>query len=445
MQKKYFGTDGIRGKANEFPLVPEFITKLARGVVSILKLKEGEHVVVGLDTRLSGVMLEAALTAGFLSEGINVHHLGVVSTPVTAFVTKNSNTSAGIMLTASHNPFEDNGIKIFTADGYKLSDQQEAELEAYLDAEHKVDYKAVALSMSAERPEEAYFDKLTSLVGETSLEGMKVVVDCANGANFFSAPDFFQSLGIEVIPMAIEPDGKNINQNCGAVHPEEAAKLVMQHKADLGVCFDGDGDRLIMIDENGEVISGDKILCIAALAMKRRGELKNDTLVATVMSNLGLRDALEKEGIALETTGVGDKLVLERMREKGFSLGGENSGHIIFSDYTTTGDGLLSALLMILEIKNCGKKLSQLAECMDEYPQQLTNLPVSSKPPISDVPALKDCIDLAEQELGDSGRILVRYSGTENKIRVLVEAKEQDLVDKYTKVLSEAVQKELGN
>ncbi len=445
MSKTYFGTDGIRGKANEFPLIPEFAMNLARAICEVIEIGEEESVVIGLDTRVSGVMLEAAMTSAFLAEGVSVHHLGVVSTPVTAFMTRETNAAAGIMITASHNPYEDNGIKIFNDDGYKLSDEQEEAIEAFLDDEEaEITMGGVGLSMSPEDPVGHYFQKLYGLVEDLELDGLKVVVDCANGATCFSAPHFLESLGLEIVPMAVEPDGKNINENCGAVHPEAAAELVKKEGADLGVCFDGDGDRLIMIDENGNTITGDRILCLAALAMKARGELKNDTLVATVMSNLGLRDALAAEGIKLETTGVGDKLVMERMLEGEFSLGGENSGHIIFGDYTTTGDGLLSALVVIAEMKKSGKKLSELADCMSEYPQKLTNIYVKEKPEIEEVPKLYTAIKEAEAALSSTGRVLVRYSGTETKIRVLVEAKEQENVDFWSDHICKAVQKTIG-
>lgn len=445
MAKNYFGTDGIRGTANEFPLIPEMMTTLARAICEVLEIGEEENVVIGLDTRVSGVMLEAALTSAFLAEGVSVHHLGVVPTPITAFITKETNAAAGIMITASHNPYQDNGIKIFNDDGYKLSDEQEDAIEDYLDDEEaEMTMGDVGISMSVEQPEGLYFQKLLRVVDGADLEGLKVVVDCANGASCFSAPQFLESLGIQVIPMAHEPDGKNINENCGAVHPEEAGKLVISEGADLGVCFDGDGDRLIMIDEKGRTITGDRILCLAALAMKEKGALKNDTLVATVMSNLGLRDALAEQQITLETTGVGDKLVMERMREGDFSLGGENSGHIIFGDYTTTGDGLLSALVVITELKRSGRKLSELADCMSEYPQRLTNLYVTDKPEIEDVPRLYTAIKEAEAALADSGRTLVRYSGTENKIRVLVEAKEEENVTFWSDHICKAVKKTIG-
>jgi len=445
MAKSFFGTDGIRGKANEFPLIPEFVTKLARAICEVIEIGEEESVVIGLDTRVSGVMLEAAMTSAFLAEGVSVHHLGVVSTPVTALITRESNAAAGIMITASHNPYEDNGIKIFNDDGYKLSDEQEETLEEILeDEEAGITLGSVGLSLNVEQPEGLYFQKLTPIVEGLDLSDLTLVVDCANGATAFSAPQFLEHLGMKVIPMAVEPDGKNINEKCGAVHPEAAAELVKEKGADLGVCFDGDGDRLIMIDENGQVITGDRILCLCALAMKERGELKNDTLVATVMSNLGLRDALSEKGISLETTGVGDKLVMERMQEGGFSLGGENSGHIIFGDYTTTGDGLLSALVVISELKKSGKKLSELTSCMAEYPQKLTNIYVKDKPEIEEVPRLHTAIKEAEAALSSTGRTLVRYSGTENKIRVLVEAKEQSDVELWSEHICKAVKKTIG-
>ena len=445
MDKIFFGTDGIRGKANDFPLIPEFTIKLARAVCEVLEIGEEESVVIGLDTRVSGVMLEAAMTAAFLAEGVSVYHLGVVPTPVTAFVTKDTNSAAGIMITASHNPSEDNGIKIFNEEGFKLSDEEELQIEEILeDDDAALTVGAVGNSLNLTTPEGVYLEKLRTLVANEDFSGLKVVVDCANGAASFIAPSFLRSLGIEVIPVAIEPNGVNINEKCGAVHPDVAAQQVLAHGADLGICFDGDADRLIMIDEKGSVITGDRILCLTALAMQARGELKHNTLVATVMSNLGLKDALAKNGISLEVTGVGDKLVMERMLEGGFSLGGENSGHIIMSDYTTTGDGILNSLVVISELKKSGKRFSELADCMTDYPQKLTNLPVKEKPELESIPLLSTAIKEANAALASTGRTNVRYSGTESKIRVLVEAKEQDEVNLWTNHITSAIKKTIG-
>jgi len=445
MAKTFFGTDGIRGKANEFPLIPEFATKLARAICEVLEIGEEESVVIGLDTRVSGVMLEAAMTAAFLAEGVSVHHLGVVPTPVTAFLTKETNAAVGIMITASHNPYEDNGIKIFNDDGYKLSSEQEDAIEELLlDEESGMTEGSVGLSMSVEQPEGLYFQKLLEIVDEVELEGTKVVVDCAHGATSFSAPQFLESIGLAVTAMGHEPDGRNINKECGSVHPDKASALVVQEKAEIGMCFDGDGDRVILIDEKGQIVSGDRILCMAAIALKEKGKLKNDTLVATVMSNLGLKDSLEKHGIAVETTGVGDKLVMERMLEGEFNLGGENSGHIIFGDYTTTGDGLLSALVVLAEMKRTGKTLSEFADCMEEYPQSLVNIPVQETPEISEVPLLNTAIKEANAALSTTGRTLVRYSGTEKLIRVMVEAKEESDVALWSKHICDAIRKTIA-
>lgn len=449
MADTLFGTDGIRGVANEYPITPELALRVGRAVARALSAaKGGKHkVVIGKDTRISGYMLETALTSGLVSEGARVLLTGPVPTPAVAHLTRSMACDAGIMLTASHNPFQDNGIKIFGPDGYKLGDQLEATVEQMLHdrrlegpAPGATVGKAVRVDDSVGR----YIEFAKSAVGAGSLEGLKVVVDCANGAGYFVGPLIFEELGAEVIKLAAKPNGRNINEGCGALHPELAAAAVKEHGADIGVCFDGDADRVIFVDANGAVISGDRVLCLCAKALHESGELRGNTLVATVMSNLGLRDALAADGISLETTGVGDRLVLERMREGNFALGGENSGHIIFADHATTGDGIMSALKVLQVMKAKGATLAELADCMSEYPAELVNMNVKEKPPIESIPALVDAIGAAEAAFGDEGRTLVRYSGTEKKIRILVEAKDAALAGEQSAKLSAAVQSTIG-
>ena len=449
MAENLFGTDGIRGVANEYPITPELALKVGRAVARALKAgKSGQHkVVIGKDTRISGYMLETALTSGLVSEGAMVLLTGPIPTPAVAHLTRSMACDAGIMLTASHNPYVDNGIKIFGPDGYKLGDELEATVERMLH-DRRLEGpepgvrvgKAVRVDDSVGR----YIEFAKSAVGAGSLEGLKVVVDCANGAGYFVGPLIFEELGAEVIKLATKPNGRNINEGCGALHPELAAQAVKEHGADIGICFDGDADRVIFVDANGAVISGDRVLCLCAKALHESGELRGNTLVATVMSNLGLRDALAADGISLETTGVGDRLVLERMREKNYALGGENSGHIIFADHATTGEGIMSALKVLQVTKAKSATLAELADCMSEYPAQLVNLKVKEKPPIESIPALVEAIGAAEAAFGDEGRTLVRYSGTEKKIRILVEAKDAVLAGEQSAKLVAAVQSTIG-
>lgn len=442
-----FGTDGIRGIANEYPITPEVALRIGRAVARVLSAqKPGRHkVVIGKDTRVSGYMLETALTSGLVSEGARVMLTGPVPTPAVAHLTKSMACDAGIMLTASHNPYADNGIKIFGPDGYKLNDELEEQVEAIILGD-QLEPKDVRLG-KAFRIDDAtgrYIEYAKSSIGSQNLSGLKVVVDCAHGAGYFVGPLIFEELGAEVIEIGTSPDGYNINEGFGSLHPEKAAELVVSEGADLGVCLDGDADRVIFIDGKGNVISGDRVLCLCAIAMKQAGQLTGDTLVSTVMSNLGLRDALAEHGITLETTAVGDRHVLERMREGEFNLGGENSGHIIFSDFATTGDGIVSALMCLSFIQKSGKSLAELADCMTEYPQLLVNIPVKEKPAITDVPELQKAIDDATAILGDSGRAFVRYSGTEKKIRVLVEAKDQAIAEVQSAAICAAVSSTIG-
>ena len=403
--------------------------------------------VIGKDTRVSGYMLETALTSGLVSEGARVLLTGPIPTPGVAHLTRSMACDAGIMLTASHNPYADNGIKIFGPDGYKLGDVLEREVERMIHDETMQGPEQGARVGKAVRIEDSvgrYIEFAKNAVGAGSLAGLKVVVDCANGAAYFVGPLIFEELGAEVIKLGTKPDGRNINEGCGALHPELAAKAVLEHGADLGVCFDGDADRVIFVDAGGRVISGDRVLCLCAKAMKESGNLRGDTLVATVMSNLGLRDSLAADGIALETTGVGDRLVLERMREKNYALGGENSGHIIFADHSTTGDGIMSALKVFQVMKDKGAPLAELAACMEEYPQKVVNLRVKEKPPMEEVPALNEAIKEVESIFSGKGRTLVRYSGTEQLIRILVECPEAQDAEEQAEKIAGAVRETIG-
>jgi len=449
MAEKLFGTDGIRGVANEYPITPETALRLGRAVARALDAaKGGKHkVVIGKDTRISGYMLETALTSGLVSEGARVLLTGPIPTPAVAHLTRSMACDAGIMLTASHNPYADNGIKIFGPDGYKLGDELEEEIERLLfdrRLEGPVAGASVGKAMRIDDSVGRYIEFAKNAVGAGSLEGLKVVVDCANGAGYFVGPLIFEELGAEVIKLADKPDGRNINEGCGALHPELAAAAVLEHGADIGVCFDGDADRVIFVDAAGKVVSGDRVLCLCAKALHEAGELRGNTMVATVMSNLGLRDALAADGISLETTGVGDRQVLERMREKGYALGGENSGHIIFADHATTGDGIMSALKVLQVMKAKGATLAELADCMDEYPSELVNMAVTEKPAIESIPALMKAIAAAEAAFGEEGRTLVRYSGTEKKIRILVEAKDAQMAAEQSANLTAAVKATIG-
>ncbi|MDB4143979.1 phosphoglucosamine mutase [Akkermansiaceae bacterium] len=442
-----FGTDGIRGVANEYPITPEVAIRIGRAVARVLKAQRpGRHkVVIGKDTRVSGYMLETALTSGLVSEGARVLLTGPVPTPAVAHLTKSMACDAGIMLTASHNPYADNGIKIFGPDGYKLNDALEEEVEKIILGDQPAPTgvrlgKAFRIDDATGR----YIEFAKSSIGSQNLSGLKVVVDCAHGAGYFVGPLIFEELGAEVIKLGTSPDGYNINEGFGSLHPEKAAERVIAEKADIGICLDGDADRVIFIDGNGDVISGDRVLCLCAKALKGKGKLRGNTLVSTVMSNLGLRDALAADGIDFIATDVGDRHVLERMREGNFNLGGENSGHLIFSDFATTGDGIVSALMVLSFIQDTGKTLAELADCMSEYPQLLVNLPVSEKPPLEEVPAITAAIAAANVAFGENGRTLVRYSGTEKKLRVLVEAKDSALAESQSAAIVASVKNTIG-
>lgn len=441
---KLFGTDGIRGRAHEYPVTAEMAARLGRAVVSVFGASGRAKVLIGRDTRESGEVLEEGLVAGLLESGAEVVRLGVVPTPAVALLVRKTGATAAVMLTASHNPYQDNGMKVFGGDGFKLPDNLEAKLEDLLLGEG--DARAVSGGSVTVMSDalDIYRESAKASVDGMDLSGLKLVLDAGNGAGYRVASEIFRDLGAEVIEMAVEPDGKNINHECGALHADGAGKLVLELGADLGVSLDGDADRVIFTDATGEIVSGDRTLAMCAVALHEAGKLKANTMVSTVMSNLGLDEAMREVGVSVLRSGVGDRLVLEKMRNVGLSFGGENSGHLIFSDHATTGDGIVSALQVCRMMKEKGKSLRELSAIMREYPSRLVNLPVSAKPPLEGLAKLQELISQAERSFGKEGRQLIRYSGTEKKIRVLVEHKDEHKVDMWIRKFSAAIEEEIG-
>lgn len=446
---KYFGTDGVRGEAN-VELTPELAFKLGRFGGYVLSQHETDtpRVFVARDTRISGQMLEAALVAGLLSVGIHVYKLGVLATPGVAYLVRTEKASAGVMISASHNPAQDNGIKFFAGDGFKLDDALEAEIEALLDAEEDTLPRPSAQGLGdvVDYPEglRKYQQFLVSTGLE--LEGMKVALDTANGAAATSARQVFADLGAELTVMAEHSDGLNINEGVGSTHPEKLQELVKESGSQIGLAFDGDSDRLIAVDENGDLVDGDRIMYIVGKYLADKGLLAKNTIVTTVMSNLGFHKALDREGIEKAVTAVGDRYVVEEMRNGGYNVGGEQSGHVILMDYNTTGDGQLTAVQLTKIMKETGKKLSELAAEVTIYPQKLVNIRVenSMKDKAMEVPAIAAIIEKMEAEMAGNGRILVRPSGTEPLLRVMAEAPTDAEVDYYVDTIADVVRAEIG-
>lgn len=444
---KYFGTDGVRGVANA-ELTPELAYKIGRcgGYVLTGKAKHPQ-VIIGRDTRISGPMLEAALVAGLLSIGANVIQVGVVSTPGVAYLTRILGADAGVMISASHNPVEDNGIKFFGGDGFKLSDETELEIERLMDAETDELPRPVGgeIGKVTENPEAKfqYMEYIKTSV-KSSFEGLTIALDCANGAAYELAPRIFEELGAKVIATGANPDGRNINAGCGSTHPEALVQVVLKHQADLGLSFDGDADRLIAIDEKGEEVDGDYLLTICGDALHQEGKLNHGTIVTTVMSNLGFFKAVKDLGMKTAQTAVGDRYVMEEMRKGGYNLGGEQSGHVIFLDYNTTGDGMLTALQVVDTMVQSGKKLSELKEKMRKFPQVLVNVRVGDKSKLKGNQAVEQAIAKVEEQLGENGRVLVRPSGTESLIRVMAEGPDRAEVEEYVNTIAAVIQKELS-
>ncbi|MBE9544120.1 MAG: phosphoglucosamine mutase [Proteobacteria bacterium] len=447
---KLFGTDGIRGKAGEYPMTEEMAVRVGRAVaMTFTGPDEPSKIIVGRDTRLSGPLLESALVAGISSVGADACLTGVIPTPGVAFLVSSLKAGAGIVISASHNPYYDNGIKIFNGRGCKLSDEKEAQIEELLLAGDSAgrnqpapETGRVSINSTMLKSYIAFLN--STLSPDLSLKGLRVVLDCANGATCRIAPELFSELGAQVDALGIQPDGKNINDDCGSEHPEGLIEKVLKSNADIGLAFDGDGDRLIAVDEKGGVLSGDQILAICAKDLKQKGRLKNDLVVSTVMSNMGLGVALQNLGIRHETARVGDRYVMEKMIAAGAILGGEDSGHIIFADDHTSGDGILSALKLIEAMQSANRTLSELRKVMTVYPQVLINVDVETKPDINTVPAIADAIKSVEAELGERGRVLVRYSGTQPLCRVMVEGPSVAETRRYCEQLSEIIKVNIG-
>lgn len=447
-----FGTDGIRGVANRPPLTPEMVARVGSAAVEMVAKQTTARpvVVVGRDTRRSGDLIESALLAGMISAGASVLRAGIVPTPAVALLAREAKADLGVAITASHNPFEDNGLKFFRGDGYKLSD--EAELAISDLAQSGGAYTALTrigadLGKVAriEQPLRRYLDFARGSVPPVfTLTGLRIAVDCANGAAFESTPTLLRELGAEVHAFHHEPDGVNINRDCGSTHPEEIARRVRETGAHVGIAHDGDADRLLVCDEQGEILDGDVLLAIAALDYLRRGKLAEQTLVATVMSNFGLDETLAKDGGKVVRTAVGDRHVLAEMVRRGLNVGGEQSGHLIFRDFSTTGDGLVSALQILAVMKSSGRPLSDLKQCLVRYPQAQRNLAVKRKPPFAELPEVDRLVAEAEQALTGRGRVLLRYSGTESKVRLLLEGPDEIEINRHADRIAAALNAAIG-
>ncbi|MES9816721.1 MAG: phosphoglucosamine mutase [Candidatus Thiodiazotropha sp.] len=441
MSRKYFGTDGVRGRFGEGPITPEFVLKLGWAVGRVLGTEAKSRVLIGKDTRISGYLLESALEAGLTAAGVNITLLGPMPTPSVAYLTRTLHAQAGVVISASHNPYQDNGIKFFSAEGLKLPDELETAIEAEMEKPLlTVDSSDLgrAEKMAAEG---RYIEFCKSTIPlKTRFKGMKIVVDCANGATYNIAPYVFDEMGADVIAIGNQPNGFNINDGVGSTYPEHLKQAVLEHEADLGIALDGDGDRLIMVDDQGNEVDGDEILYIIACSRMRHGVLKG-AVVGTLMSNLGLEHALRDHGVVFERTQVGDRYIMERLTEKGWVLGGEQSGHIICLDRTTTGDGIIAALQVLEEMYATNSTLRELCAGMSKYPQKLTNVHLGSRNPqeIMDSEQVRRSVREAEVEMGDSGRILLRPSGTEPLIRVMVEGNDGTKVDDLSDHIAAAV------
>jgi phosphoglucosamine mutase len=448
--RKLFGTDGIRGVANVYPMTGELMLKLGRAVA--YNIKRGNHrhrIVIGKDTRVSGYMLETALASGLCSMGVDVLLCGPLPTPAISQLTVSMRADAGAVISASHNPYQDNGIKFFSADGFKLPDEVEADIEDLVanDKLHHLRPTATSIGKAFRIDDAAgryiVYAKST-FPRHLTLEGLTIVVDCAHGAGYRVAPAVLEELGARVIVIGNTPDGKNINRGFGALHPETMCKTVKKTGANLGIALDGDADRLIVSDEKGRVVNGDAVMAICGLDLIRRKALPKKTLVSTVMSNLGLDQAIAKAGGRVLRTRVGDRYVVEELRRGGYSFGGEQSGHLIFLDHATTGDGTVAALALLAVMVESGRSVSELASCMTVFPQAQLGLQVSSKPELESLPEVMRSIRDVEKKLGGSGRVLVRYSGTEPKVRVLVEGPDQKVIDSYAAQIAGELKKAIG-
>jgi phosphoglucosamine mutase len=448
MMRKLFGTDGVRGVANVYPITTEMAMQIGRAAACIFRNGSRRHrIVIGKDTRLSGYMIEHALSAGICSMGVDVLLVGPLPTPGIANITSSMRADAGVVISASHNPFQDNGIKFFCRNGFKLPDDMELKIEELVFSKEMDSCRPIATDVGKiYRIDDAagrYVVFLKSTFPkELDLSGLKIVLDCANGAAYKIAPTVLEELGAEVIPLGVKPNGANINDGCGSLHPEVISEAVKEHRADLGIALDGDADRVIFVDEFGKEVDGDQIMAICATYMLRHRKLRKGTLVATVMSNMGLDISVKKAGGKIIKTAVGDRYVVEEMRRGGYNLGGEQSGHMIFLDHNTTGDGMLSALQVLAIMRKTNKTLAELAQVMIPLPQVLLNVRVTEKRDITTIPAIANRIRSIEEELKDEGRILIRYSGTEPLLRIMLEGEDRRRITDWANELADLVKKQ---
>lgn len=449
-ERQLFGTDGVRGVANIPPMTTETAMQLGRAAAHVFKEGNKRHrLVIGKDTRLSGYMLENALVAGICSMGVDVLQVGPLPTPGIAFITASMRADAGVVISASHNPYQDNGIKFFSRNGFKLPDELEMRLEELVLSSEIDAMRPIADEVGkAFRVDDAVGRYVVFLKNtfprDLDLQGLKIVLDCAHGAAYKVAPAVLEELGAEVIAIGVSPNGTNINEGCGSTYPEVMSKAVVEHGADLGIALDGDADRVIFVDEAGREVDGDHIMAICGAEMIKAGRLKQNTVVATVMSNLGLEIAMKELGGQVVRTAVGDRYVVEEMRRCGYNLGGEQSGHMIFLDHNTTGDGVLSALQVLAIVQRSGKPLSELARLMTSLPQVLVNVRVRERCELRDIPEIRTAIEAVETDLGDSGRVLIRYSGTEPLLRIMIEGQDQQGIERQANELADLVKQHLG-
>jgi len=443
--KRLFGTDGLRGRVNTYPMTPELVLRLGLAAGQYFRKGDKHHrVVIGKDTRLSGYVFESALTSGFCAAGMDVYLVGPLPTPAISFLTRNMRADLGVVISASHNAYMDNGIKFFDKSGFKLADKVENEISAMVTNpefswEPPAHEKVGRARKIQDSPGRYIVDLKHSFPIGMTLDGLKIVLDCAHGAAYRVAPVILEELGAQVISLGVEPNGTNINAGCGSLHPELVAAKVLETGANIGLALDGDADRLIVVDEHGTVLDGDQIMAVCAKEMLDRGTLKDKTLVATVMSNMALEVFMRKQGGQLLRTKVGDRYVVEQMRKGGYLLGGEQSGHMVFMEHSTTGDGILAALQLLSIMVSKGRPISEIAGLLIPYPQKLVNVKVKKKTPFVEVPTIQEAVRAAEARLGETGRVLLRYSGTESLARIMVEAQDQSMVDTLCVELEAAV------
>ncbi|HHL40134.1 MAG TPA: phosphoglucosamine mutase [Deltaproteobacteria bacterium] len=450
-EKRLFGTDGVRGIANIEPMTAETALQLGRAIAYVFKKEPRRHrIIIGKDTRLSGYMIEASLMAGVCSMGVDAYITGPLPTPGIAFITSSMRADAGVVISASHNPYQDNGIKFFSRDGFKLPDELELEIEDFIfnstdEANHRPTASEVGKAYRVNGAIGRYvvFVK-NSFPKDLTLDGLRIAIDCANGATYKVAPEAFTELGADVVARrGVKPDGENINLDCGALHPETLAGEVKRSGAHIGIAFDGDGDRCILVDEKGEIVDGDRVLAMSATAMLKEGALNNGTVVATVMSNSALEEVVEGAGGRVVRTRVGDRYVVEEMRRGGYNLGGEQSGHLVYFDHTTTGDGIITAMQVLAMMVRSGRPLSELASILDPYPQVLLNVRVGKKRPLEEMPLLQKALDGVREKLSGRGRAFIRYSGTEPLARITVEGRDSAQIETMAAELADILRKEL--